>query len=69
MTMLERDLQNLHERILQATPDARLSLQPELAEMIAQMDLAGEHVPAAIRDLCEELTCAAIEAQFDNLPI
>lgn len=69
MAMLERDLQELYDRILQATPEMRLSLQPELAELIERMDLAGKHVPAPIRDLCEELTCAAIEAQFDNLPV
>ncbi len=69
MTKLERDLQDLYDRILQEEPEARLNLQPDLAELIERMDLAGKHVPAAIRDTCEDLTRAAIEAQFDNLPV
>jgi len=69
MTILERDLQKLHDRILQATPEKRFSLLPGFADLIARMDAADAHVPPACRDLCEELTCAAIEAQFDNMPV
>lgn len=69
MTMLERNLERLYDRILRTTPDAQLRLQPELADVIARMEEANKPVPPAIRDLCEELTCAAIEAQFDNMPV
>lgn len=69
MTMPARDLEHLCDRILRADPARRLRHQPELAALIARMEAAGEPVPAAARNLCEELTCAMIEAQFDNMPV
>lgn len=69
MTRLATELDRLHDRILAADADARLQLQPRLADLIDRMDAAGEPVPAGIRDLCEQLTNDAIEAQFDNVPV
>lgn len=69
MTKLKHDLERLHDRILRADPELRRRLLPQLGELIARMDAEGVAVPAGIRDLCEELTNAAIEAQFDNMPV
>jgi len=63
------DLHRLHERIRQTDPKDRYKLQPRLAELVEEMDIAGKPVPAEIRDLCEELTNEAIEARFDNMPV
>lgn len=69
MTHMTEDLNRLHDRILDAEPDSRKKFLPALNEMIERMDAAGEPVPAGIRDLHEELTADAIEAQFDNMPV
>lgn len=69
MTRLATELDRLHDRILAADGDTRLELQPRLANLLDRMDAAGEFVPADIRDLCEQLTNDAIEAQFDNMPV
>lgn len=69
MSTLPEDLNRLHDRILDADPDSRKKFLPKLNELIERMDAAGEHVPAGIRDLHEELTADAIEAQFDNMPV
>lgn len=69
MTKLKDDLDRLHDRILAVKPDLRQQFLPRLDALIARMDAEGEAVPAGIRDLFEELTNAAIEAQFDNMPV
>ncbi|KZY35400.1 hypothetical protein A3731_17505 [Roseovarius sp. HI0049] len=69
MTTLTDDMHRLHSRILDTEEDRRYLFRPRLTEMIDRMEDAGERVPARIRDLHEELTAEAIEAQFDNMPV
>lgn len=69
MTKLADDLHRLHRRILAADADSRVELQPRIAALISEMDALGEPVPTFIRDLCEDITNDAIEAQFDNMPV
>ncbi|MEQ9259867.1 MAG: hypothetical protein RIG84_12315 [Roseovarius sp.] len=69
MNEISRKLQELHDAILSADAEARRSLQPELAEMIADCEAKGAHVPAQIHELNEDLLADAMEAQFDNIPL
>ena len=69
MSKLTNELDRLHDRILATEADTRHRFQPQLAALIDRMDGANEPVPAGIRGLCEELTCAAIEARLDNVPV
>lgn len=69
MSTLTEDLNRLHDRILDADPDSRQKFLPSLNEMIERLEAAGEAVPAGARDLQDELTADAIEAQFDNMPV
>ena len=69
MTDLTIELERLHDRVLNADADTRYLFQPRLAELVERMDEAGEAVPAGIRQLLDELTNDAIEAQFDNMPV
>ncbi|KRS15706.1 hypothetical protein [Roseovarius indicus] len=69
MTPLTEDLNRLHDRILETEPESRQKFLPKLNELIGRMHEAGQEVPAGIRDLHEDLTADAIEAQFDNLPV
>lgn len=69
MNTLTEDLDRLHHRILAADAESRRKFLPRLTQMIGRMDAAGTHVPARVRNLHEELTADAIEAQFDNMPV
>ena len=69
MTDLTTELDHLHDRILGAEADTRYLFRSRLAELIGRMDTAEETVPPGIRQLLEELTAEAIEAQFDNMPV
>lgn len=69
MTTLTDDMKRLHSRILDTDEGRRHLYRPKLTEMIERMEDAGERVPARIRELHEELTADAIEAQFDNMPV
>ncbi|MDM8168204.1 hypothetical protein [Roseovarius sp.] len=69
MTKLTEDMNRLHDRILETDEEHRHQFRPKLTELIERMEEAGENVPAGIRDLHEELTADAIEAQFDNMPV
>ena len=69
MTTLTEDMNRLHDRILDTEEERRHLFRPKLTELIERMEEAGERVPAGIRDLHEELTADAIEAQFDNMPV
>ena len=69
MTDLTTEIGRLHDRILEADIDRRYLFQPRLAALVEQMDVAGVPVPAGIRQMLEELTNDAIEAQFDNMPV
>lgn len=69
MTTLPEDLNRLYDRIVDTDEGRRYLFQPQLSEMIERMETAGQPVPARIRDLHEDLTADAIEAQFDNMPV
>ncbi len=56
-------------QIRQASSETRLKLQPELGQVLQELEQAGTAVPARLRNLHELLLEEAIEAQFDNLPI
>ncbi len=69
MSKLTEEMERLRARIEAADADLRYMFQPELEDLIERMEIAGEPVPAAIRDLNEELLGEAIERQLDNLPV
>ncbi len=69
MTTLSTELNRLHDRIVAARPETRHEFQPALADLIERMEVAGEHVPAEIRNLSEDLLNDKIERQFDNMPV
>lgn len=50
-------------------PEKRYKLQPKLDSWITAKKIVGESVPAAARQLNQELRDEAIEAQFDNFPV
>ncbi len=47
----------------------RYHLQPRLEEVIRNIQVRGEAVPAEARQLHKKLVDEAIEAQFDNMPV
>lgn len=69
MDNISQKLQDLHDAILNAEPQERQKLQPELADIIADCEAKGAHVPARIHELNEDLLSDAMEAQFDNMPV
>jgi seryl-tRNA synthetase len=69
MQDLRAELDRLQQDIGEAGDKDRLRYQPQLERVIEEMDERGEDVPPEARDLNEELRNAAIEAQFDNMPI
>jgi hypothetical protein len=66
---LDRELEALEQQIAAAKSGSRHLFQPQLHQLIATVSKAGHEVPARLRELDEELTNDAIEAQFDNLPV
>lgn len=57
-------------RKIKAEPESRRHLyQQDLHRMVERALGAGIVLPEAVRQLDEQLTEAAIEAQFDNLPV
>lgn len=64
-----RTAEDLVKRIARANDAGRIALQPQLAEVLRRMEVDGEPIPARLRNLDEELTSEAIEAQFDNVPL
>jgi len=65
----ERAFEALSRRIA-ALPEAdRAACRADLHMLVEKALTAGLHIPEAVRDLDDLLTEAAIEAQFDNLPL
>ncbi len=69
MDRLSEEMKELHQTILNTAEDSRYLLQPHLAGLLARVEAAGQPIPRDIRALNDELTDAAIEAQFDNMPV
>ena len=66
---VERELIALEARIRGAKSGERHLYQPELHKLVHAVRTAGHEVPTHLQELDNELTEAAIEAQFDNLPV
>ncbi|MDQ2091382.1 hypothetical protein [Marimonas arenosa] len=65
----ERAFEALSQRIA-ALPEAeRQACRGELHALVERAEAAGLHIPEAVLSLDEQLSDAAIEAQFDNLPL
>ncbi|WP_137700014.1 DUF342 domain-containing protein [Marimonas lutisalis] len=62
-------LETLESRIEALPDDKRHELQPEIQALVDKMAAEGEQVPDRLRALDERQDDAAIEAQFDNLPV
>lgn len=69
MDRLSEEMTQLHRQILATAEDTRYLLQPRLSGLINRMKAQGHEIPKDIRNLHDELTEAAIEAQFDNMPV
>ena len=69
MADLNDQLAKLKEEILNGDPETRHRFEPQMAELIEDMENQGGSVPCDIRCLHEELVNEAIEAQFDNMPV
>ena len=69
MDHLSDEMTELHTRILETAEDSRYLLQPSLAGLLNRMKAQGHEIPQDLRKLHDELTDAAIEAQFDNMPV
>jgi polyhydroxyalkanoate synthesis regulator phasin len=69
MSQNAKDLDALVEEIESAHADARLEFEARLARLIEDMEANGDVVPAAAKDLHDDLVNEKIEAQFDNLPV
>ncbi|MBU3259449.1 hypothetical protein KPG71_05415 [Roseovarius sp. PS-C2] len=69
MADLNDQLAKLKDEILNGDPDTRHGYEPQLAQLIEDMQQQGMAVPSDIRCLHEELVSEAIEAQFDNMPV
>ena len=65
----EREISKLRAQIEAVSMERRIVFQQDLHSLLERALRAGVDVPCEIRDLDEQLTEAAIEAQFDNLPI
>lgn len=59
----------LCEEIKAAAPEKQKLLQQDLHQLVERASALGIALPAAVRDLDEDLTIDAIEAQFDNMPV
>jgi len=59
----------LSKRISSLPEPQRHACQPELHALVERALEAGLILPEAVRELDDVLTEAAIEAQFDNLPL
>ena len=63
------ELDALAERIGEMPETQRHSCQAELHSLLHRAKRAGLRLPEEARQLDEVLTDAAIEAQFDNMPV
>jgi hypothetical protein len=64
-----QNAEQLGARIMRASEDKRLLLQPEFNRLLSKLKAAGVRVPAHLRELDEELHDEMVEAQFDNMPV
>jgi hypothetical protein len=66
---LMNELEDLERRILAQEPTRRHLFQPEFHNLVERMIAAGFTLPDQVKQLDDMLTDAAIEAQFDNMPV
>ncbi|MDU8929106.1 hypothetical protein RXV86_17060 [Alisedimentitalea sp. MJ-SS2] len=64
-----RAFEALSEKIEALPVTRRQECQAELHALIEKAEALGVKLPSVARDLDDELTEAAIEAQFDNMPV
>ena len=69
MTTTGNELEQLYQKIVALPENDRLDYQQRLTSMIEQAEAQGQTVRAEIRLLNDELINAAIEDQFDNMPV
>ncbi|WP_317055048.1 hypothetical protein [Roseovarius rhodophyticola] len=69
MDRLSDEMTTLHNQILETAEESRYLLHPHLTGLLNRMKAQGHEIPKDIRQLHDELTDAAIEAQFDNMPV
>lgn len=69
LSNLTTRLDVLIHKIKQETPSARFRLQPQLGDLISELEAEGARVKRCTKLLNEELLNEAIEAQFDNMPV
>jgi hypothetical protein len=68
-TALMRPIDDIEARIRATPPQERLELRADLQRLCQRLERAGYVVPERLRNLDLALGDAAIEAQFDNMPI
>jgi len=66
---LAQEIASIECDIAQAPVQQLLVLQPKLQAVLRDLAARGYDIPARLRVLEDELECAAVEAQFDNLPL
>ncbi|OWU85297.1 hypothetical protein ATO6_09785 [Oceanicola sp. 22II-s10i] len=69
MTDLETRAEHVVSAIAGARPGTRHQHLSDLHHVVSEFGLRGNGIPQHLRQLQEELTNEAIEAQFDNLPV
>lgn len=66
---LYSEAEQLEKKLVGASLDMRLALQPTVTKVIEKMRQQGVRVPSRLRQLDAALCEDAMEARFDNLPI
>lgn len=66
---LNQSVNELEDAIRATPPAARIELQADLHRLCERLSREGYVVPERLRRLDQILTDAAVEAQFDNLPV
>ena len=64
-----RAFEALTQKIESLPATRRQDCQQELHALVEKAEALGVKLPGSARDLDDELTDAAIEAQFDNMPV
>ena len=69
MTNYTAELETVLAKIEKMDAEERYKVQPTLAAVVEKMAEVGDEVPVEVRNVLDELTAEAVEAQFDNLPV
>ena len=66
---LYSEAEQLEKKLLNASLDTRLALQPSVSKVVDRMRQQGMRIPSRLRRLDASLCEDAMEARFDNLPV